>query len=118
MREIAAPELLSRRWTFATHDDGVVNSGLDITFFESPPGAAVTPAVPAPPAPVPGARFTTNIVNAADAALRSGAAGCAGLYRTTLLSHEKFGAGRPDVRTTLRAGRISFRCLVEEVTTA
>ncbi len=94
LREIAAPELPSRRWTFATHDDGVVNSGLDITFFESPPepagttgtividlnrgqgasphneyranalvyryeygveppGAALTPAVLAPPAPVP-----------------------------------------------------------------
>ncbi len=68
------------------------------------------------PAALSGARFTTNIVNAADAALRAASAGCAGLYRTTLLSHEKFGAGRPDVRTTLRAGRISFRCLVEEVT--
>ncbi|MGW3992450.1 hypothetical protein ACWEF6_03080 [Amycolatopsis sp. NPDC004772] len=94
LREIAAPELPPRRWTFATHDDGVVNGGLDITFFESPPepagttgtividlqrgqgasphneyranalvyryeygveppGAAVMPAVLAPPAPVP-----------------------------------------------------------------
>jgi hypothetical protein len=94
LREIAAAELPGRRWTFATHDDGVVNGGFDITFFESPPrsagtaglividlqrgqgasphneyranalvyryeygidppGADVTPAVLAPPAPVP-----------------------------------------------------------------
>ncbi|MGW3992443.1 caspase family protein [Amycolatopsis sp. NPDC004772] len=70
----------------------------------------------AEPATLAGARFTTNIVNAADAALRAASADCAGLYRTTLLGHEEFGAGRPDIRTTLQAGRVSFRCLVEEVT--
>ncbi|WP_410597386.1 hypothetical protein [Amycolatopsis sp. lyj-23] len=94
LREIAAPELPGRRWTFATHDDGAADSGFDITFFETPPqwvgttgmivvdlhrdqgasphneyranalvyryeygveppGADRTPAVLAPPAPVP-----------------------------------------------------------------
>ncbi|WP_328618144.1 hypothetical protein OHS18_20565 [Amycolatopsis sp. NBC_00355] len=94
LHEIAATELPGRRWTFATHDDGVVNGGFAIKFFESPPepagtagmividlqrdqgasphneyranalvyryeygidppGADVTPAVLAPPAPVP-----------------------------------------------------------------
>ncbi|WP_410597379.1 caspase family protein [Amycolatopsis sp. lyj-23] len=73
------------------------------------------PAGPEPavrePAALAGARFTTNTVNAADAALRAASDGCAGLYRTTLLSHERFGAGRPGTGTT---GRISFRCVVEE----
>jgi hypothetical protein len=67
------------------------------------------------PAALAGVRFTTNIVNTADAALRAASDGCTGLYRTTLLSHERFGAGLPEIRTALRAGKVSFRCLVEEV---
>ncbi|WP_328618137.1 caspase family protein [Amycolatopsis sp. NBC_00355] len=70
------------------------------------------------PAALSGVRFTTNIVNTADAALRAVSAGCAGLYRTTLLSHERFGVGRPENRTALRTGQVSFRCLVEETASA
>ncbi|MEV6829505.1 hypothetical protein [Amycolatopsis sp. NPDC051102] len=41
LREIAAPELPERTWTFATHD-GAAGSGLDIVFFDSPPQRVAT----------------------------------------------------------------------------
>jgi hypothetical protein len=103
---------------------GPVIGYLDVAVWASPGGAGDRslhyllrdrPIGTAPevlePAALSGARFTTNAVNTADAALRAASDGCTGLYRTTLLSHERFGVGRPELRTT---GRISFRCVVEE----